>query len=339
MKDRPVEEVVKELARQTGYRVQFQGGQPRRITVEMENVSYWQALEKICNDAGVSPGFDEQNGIVYLYQQDTISPYTYHSGPFRLVAQNFNYSRYINLANIPRNAMNLNQQHDNNLNFGFLIQAEPKIPLLSVSPPRLSKAEDENGLSLLPRQDENQQFNVHYYEGNGHYRNFQHSTGVGMAKPAKDALQAKIIKGKVTVTLLAGTKADVVVEKLAPGKKKLTGAGQTAEIEIDDVVEQGKVWTLTMLIKRRARNGESQPDYNWVNSVAQKLELYDAKGRKFHSNGVSNFINNSATTVQASYQFSSPPDTEMGPAVKLVLAEWLTISHELEFEFKELPLP
>ncbi len=228
MKDRSIEDVVKEISRQTGYTLQYQGGQPRRLTIDMENVTYWQALEKVCNDAALSPGFDDQQGLVYLYQQDTISPYTYHTGPFRVVAQNFNYNRYVNLANIPRNP-NPNNQFDhmaNNLHFSFLIQSEPKVPLLSVGAPRLTKAEDENGVSLLARLDENQQVQAQYYDGNGMYRNFQHSTAVVMAKPAKDATQAKIIKGRVTVTLLSGSKPDVVIEKLAAGKKKFTGSGR-----------------------------------------------------------------------------------------------------------------
>ncbi|MCE9529588.1 MAG: hypothetical protein K8T89_00375 [Planctomycetes bacterium] len=337
MKDANIEDIVKELAKQSGYKLQFQGGQQRRMTIEMENVTYWQAMEKLCNEAGLSPGFEEQQGIVYLYQQNTVSPYTHHTGPFRFVAQNFNYSRYVNLANIPRTGTDANQQDNNSLSFGFMIQSEPKSPLLAVGPPRLTKAEDENGVSLLPRTNDQQQFNVQYNEGNGLYRNFQHSVGVQLAKPVKDAARVKIIQGKVLVTLLSGTKADVVIDNLAVGKKKLVGTGANAEITIEDISEQNKVWTLTLLIKRIAKQGEH--DYNWMNSLQQKMELQDAKGRKYQSNGVSNYINTSETSVHAAYQFSMPPNAELGPAVKLVLSRWLTISQEVEFEFKDLPLP
>jgi len=331
-----IEEAIKELARLSGYKLQFQGGQPRKLSIEMENVTYWQVMEKLCNDAGLSPGYDDQQGIVYLYQQNTISPYTHTSGPFRFVAQNFNYSRYVNLANIPRNG-NDQQNQDNNLNFSFLVQAEPKIPLLAVSPPRLTKAVDENGFSLLPRQHDNQGFNVAYYEGNGLYRNFQHSVNAPMAKPDRDATKAAIIKGKVMVTLLSGTKPDVVVENLTTGKKKQSGVGQTGEIDIEDVTEANKNWTITMQIRRRAKDGEQ--DHNWMNTVPQKLELYDAKGRQYRSNGIVNYLNTTQNSISAVFQFSPPPQGEIGPAVKLVLAQWLTLQHELEFEFKDLPLP
>ncbi len=339
MKERPVEEVVKELARQTGYKLQFQGNGPQKITIEMTNVTYWQALEKICNDGQLTPGFDNQEGLVFLYQNNTLSPYVDHRGPFRFVAQTFNYNRYVNLANLPRNGIDPNNnQYENSLNFSFMIQSEPKVALLSVSPPRLTHAEDENGVSLLPRLEENQQFNVQYNDGNGLFRNYQHSVAAQMAKPAKDSQRAKLVKGKVVVTVLSGSKPDVVIEKLVAGKKKRTGFGASADIEVEDMVEQNNTWTITMVVKRHVKNGE-QPDYNWVNSIQQKFELYDDQGRKFQSQGVSNFINNSPTAVHASYQFTAPPDSKLGPATKLVLAEWLTLSHELEFEFKDLPLP
>ena len=337
-KDAATGDIIKELARQTGYKLQYQGGNARRLSIDMVNVTYWQALEKITNDIGLSPGFDEQQGIVYLSEQNTHSPYTYHSGPFRFVATNFNYNRYVNLANVPKNGPDPNNQYDNNLNFGFMIQAEPKIAVLAVSPPRLSKADDEIGGSLLPRMHPNdQQFNVHYHDGNGLHRSFQHSTGTQMAKPAKEATRAKIVKGRVTVTLLSATKPDVEIDKLTVGKKKFSAIGQTAEVQIEDIVEQNKVYTLTMKITRIAKNGEQ--DYNWINGVAQKMELQDAKGRKYQSQGVTNFLNNTPTTVHATYQFIVPPNAEIGAPVKFVFNQWVTMAHELEFEFKDLPLP
>ena len=142
----------------------------------------------------------------------------------------------------------------------------------------------------------------------------------------------------MNVTILSGVRPDVTIDNLKPGKKKLTASGETADIEIDEIVGQNNVWTLTLLIKRHAKDGE-QPDYNWINGVQQNLELYDAKGNKFQSQGVTNFINNTPNSVNATYQFGAYNNIAMGPPVKFVLVEWLTISHELEFEFKNLPLP
>lgn len=340
VKNRPVDEAVKELARQTGYKLRYQGGAQRRVTLEVENATFWEALEKICRDGHLTPGFDDQQGTIYLYHQDSTSPYTCHAGPFRFVATNFSYNRYINLANIPRNGRDPNNPSDaNNLNFGMMIQAEPKSPLLSVGPPRLTRAEDENGISLLPRQNEHApQFQVHYHEGNGLFRNFQHSTNVAMTKPARDAARAKVIRGKVVVTLLAGSKPDVVIENLAAGKKKLSGNGQSAEIDVEEVAERNGSYQITLRVRKHVR-GSDAPDYNWINGVQQRLDVLDDKGRRYTSQGVTNFLDNTPTSVHATYLFAPPGNGPIGKPAKLVFNQWLTLSHELEFEFKDLPLP
>jgi hypothetical protein len=93
-----------------------------------------------------------------------------------------------------------------------------------------------------------------------------------------------------------------------------------------------------LTIKKILKIGEQQ-DFNWINGVQQKLELADAKGVKYVSNGINNYISNSPTMLKAVYQFSPPQKGKVGPPAKLILNQWLTIAHELEFEFKDLPLP
>ena len=339
LKKRPVQEAINELSRLTGYKIQFQGGrQGRTVTIEMENATYWQVLEKICNEGQLAPGFDDQQGIVYLYQQNTISPYTYHNGPFRFVAQNFNYNRYINLANLPRNGFDPNMGSDNgNLSFGFLIQAEPKTPILSVSPPKLTKAVDENGLSLVPRVDENQQFfqNVQFIDGGGLYRNFQHSTAVQMIKPAKDATQAKLVKGTVNVTLLSGTRPDVTIDNLKPGKKKLTASGETADVQIDEIVEQNKVWTHDVA-DQTPRQGRRSARLQLDQRRPAETRTVRRQGQQVSVAGRHKFINNTPTSVNATYSVrSAATTTRSAPPTKLVLVEWLTIDPRIGIRVQE----
>src|SRR5262249_40249429 len=49
-----VQDVVNELGRQCGCKFQYTGG-PRQMTIDLENVTYWEAFEKICSDIGVNP--------------------------------------------------------------------------------------------------------------------------------------------------------------------------------------------------------------------------------------------------------------------------------------------
>src|SRR5262245_47416556 len=328
--DKPVKDVVAEISKQTGYKLQWQGDNRARMTIDWNNVTYWEAMEKVLLDAGASMNFDE-SGNVHLYQQEVYSPYYSHSGPFRLQAVNFSFNKYINLMNLPRNGQN-NDHQNGGLYFSFQVQAEPKAPLVGIGEARLIKAEDEHGASLVPVHNVND-YGVRYFDGGG-FRNYQYQSQVNMAKPAKDATKAQILKGRLPVTLLSSVRPELTITKIAKGQK---GQGVTVELELEEVAEQGKSYTLTMTVKRFDRNPEADP--NWANYVWQRIELYDAKGKKYQSQGMNNFINGNPSSVQGSFQFAPPQDGRIGEAAKLVYNQWVTISHEVEFEFRDVPLP
>ena len=50
-------------------------------------------------------------------------------------------------------------------------------------------------------------------------------------------------------------------------------------------------------------------------------------------------LNGTPTVVQATFQFAPPPDGKIGKPAKLVYNQWVTLSHEVEFEFRDVPLP
>ena len=333
LESKPAKDVVAEIAKQTGYKLHWQGNDQTRLSLDLKNATYWEALEKVLNDTGATLNMDDQSGGIHLYQQDVHSPYYHHNGAFRFQAMNFQYNRFVNLMNLPRNGQNQDQQNTN-LYFGFQVQAEPKAPLVGIGEPRLLKAEDENGLSLVPVQNE-ASYVTRYYE-NGGFRNFSYQTQVNLGRPSKDATRAKLIKGRLPVILLASTRPELTLAKLAKGQKAQSAA---VELELEDVQEQNKQYFLTMTIKRFERHAEADP--NWANCVWQRLELHDAKGRKYLAQGPNNFINGSPTVVQASFQFAPPPAPEgkIGEPVKLIYNHWVTLSHEVEFEFHDVPLP
>jgi hypothetical protein len=78
-------------------------------------------------------------------------------------------------------------------------------------------------------------------------------------------------------------------------------------------------------------------DYTWTNSVHQRIELFDANGNKYISQGY-NWENSSPSHVQATFMFGSPGAT-IGPPSKLVYNDWVLMQHQVEFEFRDLALP
>ena len=138
------------------------------------------------------------------------------------------------------------------------------------------------------------------------------------------------------VTILADQKPEIVVENvLAVKNKKFEAkdvslghrggegdAGQDgAECADGPAGRQGHNSTTTHG-RTRCNSGSS-----WL----------DEKGQKFQSNGF-NWNNGTPTSVQGTFIFGDPTG-KLGKPAKLTYYGWVTVQHQVEFEFHDLPLP
>jgi hypothetical protein len=128
----------------------------------------------------------------------------------------------------------------------------------------------------------------------------------------------------------------VVVEDVLRVKKgKFTG--NTVELQLDEVKETNKTqYQVKMSVRNLAANAAQ--DYNWTNSVHQRIELLDAKGNKYYPQGY-NWENSSPNHVQATFMFGNNGNATLGPPTRLVYNHWALMQHTVEFEFKNLMLP
>ena len=72
--------------------------------------------------------------------------------------------------------------------------------------------------------------------------------------------------------------------------------------------------------------------------LIQHVTLADDKGQKFQSHGF-NWTNGTPTTVQGTFMFGDGGNAQLGKPHKLIYYGWVTMQHQVEFEFKDLPLP
>jgi len=330
MIDRPVAEVVREIAKQTGYPIQFQGGKNVTVTVEMEKATFWEVLDHLGNIAGLTMYHNEGQGLV-LYQNEGYWPMVYYQGPFKMVANNFTYNKTMSFGPIQRNPAN-NQRRSETLSFSFTLHAEPKLPLMSVGQARLLEVVDDLGNSMKPETGPHETMYQNY---NG-YRTFQYGSSVNLLWPNKEAKSVKRMRGVIPVTLLGEQKPEVVVEDVLKVKgKKFTG--NTVEMQIDEVKEQNKTqYHFKMSLKNLAPNAAQ--DFSWTNSVHQRIEVFDAKGNKYFPQGY-NFENSSPSQLQATFMFGNNGNGTLGAPAKLVYNHWSLLQHSIEFEFKDLMLP
>lgn len=331
LKDRPVAEAIKEIAKQTGYAIQYQGNRNVLITIDFKNATFWEAMDYICTMAGLVMHHNEGQGLV-LYQNEGYWPYVYYDGPFKVVANNFNYNKTFNFGPLQRNPA-ANQLRSESLTFSFTLHSEPKLPLMSVSTPRIIEATDDMGMSMKPETNPHEVAYQHNYSG---YRTYQYGSSLILSWPNKEARTVKRLRGLIPVTLLGEQKPEVTIPDILKAKgKKVTSS--TVELQIENVTEQNKTrYLIKMNVRNLASNASS--DYTWMNSVHQRIELQDAKGNKYYSQGM-NWENSSPAYLQATFIFGNNGNATLGPPAKLIYNHWSLMQHSVPFEFKDLTLP
>lgn len=344
VKDKTVKDTLDEMAKQTGYRIEFGGGgDGGRHTFEFDNTPFWPAVDKVAAAAGCVVVADYDDETIRVYNQDAYNPYVAYAGPFRFLATNIHSNKNIQLSGLSRRGGGPNRNEYMNLN--FQIQSEPKNPMLGVTQAQVVSAVDENGASLLPPKDRNND-RSNYYENRGvRGHNVYSSLNLNRSGAGASASTIKSLKAKVGVVLLSGTAPEIVVADPLKAKAK-TLVGRTVEMDFGSFAEdpgQKGQYNLDVTLKPLGVTDPDRIDYNWSNNIWSRIEVYDAAGNKYQNYGPNNFNNNGAA-VQITVPFG-PNDRrtgkamKLGPPVKVVVNEWLSVTHEVTFEFKDLPLP
>jgi hypothetical protein len=331
-----LKDALAELTRVSGYRVELQGGLPQQqVSLDVQNTTFWEALDKLSAQAGLvlQQHHDMQGGLI-LYAQNSVTPFVDYRGPFRVWATGFHYSKSLTFGSLPRNQAGGGQRTET-MSFMFSVVAEPKLPLLGLGQPKLTAALDDQDNSLVPPAAKNGIYET-YHSGYYGYRNLMLQTQVQLVGPGATARFLKVIKGALPITLLAEQRPEIVVDQILTAKDKKV-EGKDVTLEITEVKEApGRSYQIVMTARR---NGKDQPyDYTWTNSLHQRIELTDDKGQKFQSLGF-NWMNGTPTTVQGTFNFGDGGNAQLGKPAKLTYYGWVTMQHQVEFEFKDLPLP
>lgn len=325
-KDKPLTDVLKEIEKQSKYKIELINGKPDKPTVSLnwEKMNFWLALQALCEQQGLmfqEGWYGNDNVTVRLMPGESINSFLHVDGPFRVSATGFYYNRSVQFTN----RVNLNNALSataESLQVNLTVTVEPKMPLLMVKQPVFSEAiSDTNDNLMLPI---NPQRNQHYQHG---YRSYMHQIS-GQLKPSSTARRVKTLKGTIPVTVVAQTKPIITIDKLTDSKGKTFKNG-TSTIRIDDLTAENGQQGIKMSITDSAANGPN--DYTWMNSIQQRIEVYDDKGNKLQHYGGSWGMNGN-NNINGTFHFSGKPS-------KLVYQDWITLNYQVPFSFQDLPLP
>lgn len=342
-KNKPIKEVYDEISKQTGYKIELQAGGPGtegKYSFEFDGTPFWQVIDKVSETAGLTVYTDYDDEMVRINSySDSHNPYVAYAGPFRVVASQINSSKNVQLAGLSRRGFN-NSRSQEAINLNFQIQSEPKNPILGTLQTELISATDETGASLVPPKGDREYYSRSGYYNPG-YRGHNAYGNLNLVRAARDAAKIKSLKGKIGIMLLAGTVPEIVIND--PLKAKNTKhVGRSVELDYDSMTEANGQYSVALTAKKVGPQDPNQIDYNWSNTLWQKLELVDAKGGRYRCYGPNN-VNNNGLSVQLTLPFG--PDNrrgetkKLGPPVKLIYNEWMSVTHEVTFEFKDIPLP
>jgi hypothetical protein len=338
---KPLKEILALLAKQTGYKIpssdaQFKSAAARAVySFDFDKVTFWEAMDRICEASGML--LQQSNDEVLRFNfQDNYVPYRSYDGIFKVTATGFNYYLNSNFGQLPRNPVQPAQQTYESLQANFMIAAEPRMPILRVGMPRLLKALDseQHSMLLVEASAVNQPWMGRGYSGN--MRTYVQSASANLAWPSKSSRTVKLLKGVIPVTLLVEQKPTVVTDQLTSAKGKKFKLG-TSTFQVDDVTKRNAS-NYEFKLSYNDDNTEHNWDYSNIYSLQQRLEVQDAKGLKCNS-----YIRwttfNSPTSAQFVLTTQPPGVNKAGTPAKLVYQLWVQMEQDVEFEFKDLPLP
>lgn len=324
--------IIKSVCKQAGYTYQDAGQPDKKITLKLTNVPFWEATDAISAAAGLTfSAVDDEKKTISAYTDESHSPHIYVNGPFRFTATNISGSKSIQLSNIPKIGRPSQQDYTS---INVTIQVEPKTVLVGTGSTRVLKAVDDKGLSLTGETEMEAE-----ERKNGPifvpitYRSNTQSCGMGINRGSRDATLIREFRAKVAVAILIEERPEFVIENILDAKKKKF-SGLNFDLEVIDATEAMGVATIKVKLYQQTVNPN---DHDWYNAVQQRLVMLDDKGGRMV--GSLNEQNQNGAAVSMTFSFAPSPGKKAGKPSKLILNQWITESREIEFKFKDIPLP
>jgi hypothetical protein len=334
----PAKEALKEIARQAGYRFQLDQLDANKeeaksaYSFNLVDVPFWLAVDAVCNAAGLDVNLNDDAGTLMFSFSDCYNPITAYAGPFRFVAQNVSTGKSLTLARLSRKE--LFAPVPEYLSLGIGLFAEPKAQIVGVKGTQLVKAVDNLG-HVVTAEPNQPMVSPSFYYGFGS-RSYGQMLNLGLTRPAKESTHLTELRAKAQVVVLVETRPEIVVREILTVKNKKF-VGRSAEVEVTQCEETNGAVSLTLTF--RQLGNENANDYSWANSIAQRVELTDAAGVKFQSNGWQNTAYSPAA-LSVVLNFTAPGNgSKVGPPATFTVLEWVTTTQDVEYVFKDVILP
>ena len=338
----------------------------KKISVDVETPSFNRAFDAIMEAAKLKPNLrrDDPNESWRVDfnrygrpNKTTVAPQS-QQGLFgmRLSRLNTTLSKNVDL----RDPKAPSRSEQNTLNVAFRLLPDVRLSLVGAARARFTRAEDDQGRSLLPPKNDNQErVNVYGFYNN----NYQQTQGeFNLRAPDADAKTISHLEGVVVYALITGTEKWEVPDLMSQTEwtRTFKSGDQSFDVTIKPTLvpknkneEDGEAGSLkvavTVVSNQRPGQNEIPPPLLASGPILAGLEIVDAGGIKLRRNGYGGGDNGNdgKITVNASfYPGGNYGYDENGKRKPLALplqlfftAPLSVVQTEAPFSFENVALP
>ncbi len=331
-------ELLDELAKQTGYKIDVWNDNPRDLhTLQLDKVPFWKAADEIGRRSGLGPVMGYGDDRLRFQKENGFPAHVAYDGTFRFVPSSFQHNRQLTFRRIGETEKPA--QRTDTLTLHYVMHAEPKTPLLALGEPQVQEAIDTEGASLMPSppplQDPRNPGVVRQTTryGSGNPSVSMQGT-IELGRSAEKAKGVKVLRAGIPLTTLVEQKPEVVFDKVLDVKnKKATLGSTTFNLDSCELTPE-KQYRVKMSVTEEKVDPN---DYTWTNTLYRRIELRDEKGNKYQIFG-SSWGHSGAGHVQVTFNYGSPGPV-LGPPRKMTYQMWKTMTYMVRVELRDLPLP
>ena len=326
--DAPLDEVLKELEKQTGnrvtdYREQFgQETADKKVTYKGENQPFWAALDAILDGVQMSPYNDSGEANLAIIDRDQGvlrrgGERAVYSGPFRIEPTGASSQRGIRSPD------------QSGLSVDFEISWEPRLrPIgLALTAADLKVVCDDGRETPVVGGEE--AFNVEVQSGS-------HATDVtvSLQLPARKSEKLATVAGRMTA-LVPGRMAELKFDNLAGAKEVTQRAGEVA-VTLDRVTKNQALWEIHMRLAVESSDAALDVNGGWV--FQNIATLVDKDGEQLDNAGFETTLQ-TEDEVGFAYFYELPEGRELKDYTWVYRTPASIVAVPVEFRLENVPLP
>ncbi len=326
----PAKTALRELCKQAGYKCNDGAKNTKiKVTLKLTNVPFWEALETLCELANRSFYVEDlsesdHSKVIYFYDASAVSPFTAVTGPFRFTLDKITRSNSIELSNIPkRGRVNSSEL----IEISGVVQVELKRPIVGIGSVTVLSAIDDQGASLFKNRPEissDVPFN---------YSSYSRNLKCLLQCQRGTATSIRELRVKVAVRMLLEERPEFTIDNILSLKRKKV-AGRDCDLEILNMTEMNGNLILKLMFRQHVPTPD---DDSWNNSVKDRLVVLDENCAVMTGRfGTSQEFDGGRSFIR---EFSTPVGKKASKPSKVVFHEWITETREIEFAWKNIPLP